>query len=195
MKSVRRFRDVVAAGLVVAGCLFPLVVGHAAAGEVPEPSDYRMDDYRAPVPNTLAGARVLDTAAVAALWKAGGAVFIDVLPKLPRPDLPPGTVFRLPARNAIPGSMWLPDVGYGALSDEMAAYFREELAAATGGDPTRTVLFYCLADCWMSWNAARRALEWGYSDVAWYPEGTDGWAFDGLPLEEIKPVPRPGITD
>ena len=43
----------------------------------------------------------------------------------------------------------------------------------------------------MSWNAAKRALELGYSDVAWYPEGTDGWLIAGLPLQDATPEPRP----
>jgi PQQ-dependent catabolism-associated CXXCW motif protein len=53
------------------------------------------------------------------------------------------------------------------------------------------VVLYCLADCWMSWNAAKRAQEIGYSNVAWYREGTDGWFAAGLPLEETAPEPRP----
>ena len=36
----------------------------------------------------------------------------------------------------------------------------------------------------MSWNAAKRALALGYAHVAWYPEGADGWAAAGLPLEK-----------
>jgi rhodanese-related sulfurtransferase len=44
----------------------------------------------------------------------------------------------------------------------------------------------------MSWNAAKRALTYGYSDVAWYPEGTDGWQFADLPLEDSHPEPRNG---
>jgi rhodanese-related sulfurtransferase len=43
----------------------------------------------------------------------------------------------------------------------------------------------------MSWNAAKRALSLGYSDVAWYPEWTDGWLATGLPLEDATPEPRP----
>ena len=50
---------------------------------------------------------------------------------------------------------------------------------------------YCLADCWMSWNAAKRALKIGYSNVAWYRDGTDGWLAAGLPLQEATPEPRP----
>jgi rhodanese-related sulfurtransferase len=42
----------------------------------------------------------------------------------------------------------------------------------------------------MSWNAAKRAMSLGYSDVAWYPEGADGWAKVGHPLEPREPEPR-----
>jgi PQQ-dependent catabolism-associated CXXCW motif protein len=74
----------------------------------------------------------------------------------------------------------------------MADYFSKGLEKATHGDHARIVVLYCLADCWMSWNAAKRALSLGYSNVAWYREGTDGWIAAGLPLEQATPEPRPG---
>jgi rhodanese-related sulfurtransferase len=43
----------------------------------------------------------------------------------------------------------------------------------------------------MSWNAAKRVLAMGYSHVIWYPDGTDGWQEEGLPLEDVQPMPRP----
>ena len=186
------FRSCLIALIVAAGLGFS---GAAQAAGVAEPDGFRSDEYRAPVPDGLAGARTVDTAGAEDLWRAGNAVFIDVLPKPPKPKLPPGTVFRQPPRDHIPGSIWLPDVGYGELSDEMAGYFRTELERAVEGDLSRTVVFYCLADCWMSWNAAKRAMAWGYTDVVWYPEGTDGWTFEGLPTEVGVPVPRPGLEE
>jgi rhodanese-related sulfurtransferase len=42
----------------------------------------------------------------------------------------------------------------------------------------------------MSWNAAKRALTLGYSDVIWYPDGTDGWTEADLPLAPATPMPR-----
>ena len=42
----------------------------------------------------------------------------------------------------------------------------------------------------MSWNAARRAVAWGYDSVIWYPDGTDEWEAAGLPLAPSSPVPR-----
>ncbi len=164
-----------------------------AQGEAapPEPEGYRMQDYRGPVPATLAGARVIATEQARALWEEGEAVFVDVLPRPPRPEgLPEGTIWRPAPREDIPGSVWLPDTGYGALSPEAAAYLAEGLRRASGGDPEAPLVFYCKAECWMSWNAAKRAREaLGYGAVAWYPDGTDGWAAAGLPLEAREPEP------
>jgi PQQ-dependent catabolism-associated CXXCW motif protein len=160
-----------------------------ALAQVAEPDAYRMEAFRAPVPATLTGATVVDTEAVETLWRDGGAVFIDVLPRAEKPaNLPTGTIWRDKPRDSIPGAIWLPNVGYGALADVTDAYFRDGLSRATGGDADRAVVFFCLRDCWMSWNAARRAItEYGYTQVYWYPDGTDGWSDWMLPLERVSP--------
>ncbi|MEX2631129.1 MAG: PQQ-dependent catabolism-associated CXXCW motif protein [Tistlia sp.] len=164
----------------------------AADPAVAEPAGYRLEGYRAPVPDNLAGATVVDTAGAAALLDGGAALPVDVLPRPPKPEgLRAGTIWRQPPRDNIPGSLWLPNTGYGALSESMARYFREALARGTGGERDRGLLFYCLSDCWMSWNAAKRALALGYRRVFWYPDGTDGWSAAGLPLERSEPVPPP----
>ncbi|QZO02544.1 PQQ-dependent catabolism-associated CXXCW motif protein [Chenggangzhangella methanolivorans] len=153
-----------------------------------EPSGYRMDDYRTPTPLTLSGARSIDTKSAEALWRAKSAVFLDTMPRDRHPpNLPPGTVWRDKPREDIPGSVWLANVGYGALVPETEAYFRDALTALSGGDKAKPLLFYCRAACWMSWNAAKRAMEWGYTDVIWYSAGTDGWGEAGLPLERATP--------
>jgi len=157
-------------------------------GQVAEPSGYRMEQYRSPVPATLKGATVVTTAQAEALWRDRKAVFFDVMPQPPKPaNLPAGTIWREKERNDIPGSIWLANVGYGAIPEETARYFADGLSVGTGGDKSRAVLFYCMTDCWMSWNAAKRALEWGYKSVVWYPQGADGWEQAGLPLEENRP--------
>jgi PQQ-dependent catabolism-associated CXXCW motif protein len=153
-----------------------------------EPLSYRMEDYRAPVPATLQGAKVVTTDEAAALLTDKRAVFFDVMPHTPKPaKLPAGTIWREKVRNNIPGSVWLPNVGYGALSGETADYFQAALETLTGGDNKRMILFYCMTDCWMSWNAAKRAIEWGYGSVIWYPSGADGWEKGGHALSEGKP--------
>ena len=174
--------------ILVLGLVCMLTVGARPL----EPQGYRMDDYRTPTPETVAGGVVLDTDAAYELWKSGSAVWIDVLPAPRRPaNLPISALWMpVPHRN-IPDSLWLPDIGRGALSPELQTYFRDQLAAATRGQRDTAVVFYCLADCWMSWNAAKRAAAWGYTRVYWYPDGTDGWAAAKLPLTETEPVPGP----
>jgi PQQ-dependent catabolism-associated CXXCW motif protein len=162
----------------------------AVAAEVDEPAGYRFEPYRAPTPGRLTGATTIDTAAAERLWREGSALFVDVMPRDAKPaNLPPGTIWRERRRENIPGSAWLANVGYGALSEEMEAYFQEALAGLSKGEPTRSLVFYCQKHCWMSWNAAKRAIALGYSRVYWYPDGTEGWAAEGLPLAEAHPRP------
>lgn len=169
------------------------LAAQASLAQVPEPDSYRMEAYRGPVPETLQGARVIDTAEAERIWREGNAGFIDVLPRAPKPDnLPEGTIWREHPRMSIPGSIWLPNVGYGEIAEATADYFRRGIETAQAGDPERLLVFFCLDECWMSWNAARRAVEWGMPNVAWFPEGTDIWEFGNLPLEEIRPEePQP----
>ena len=163
----------------------------AHAQLAPEPDGYRTENYRAPVPETLAGAKVLTTAEAEAIWRAGTGVFIDVLPRAPKPpNLPAGTVWRDKPRLNIPGSIWLPDTGYGSLAAVTEEYLRRGLDLASKGDKTAMLVLYCQEDCWMSWNAAKRALTLGYRNVAWYPEGTDGWQRSNLPVADSQPQPR-----
>jgi PQQ-dependent catabolism-associated CXXCW motif protein len=179
------------AGLVLAA--FVTTAPAYPQGLVAEPDGYRMNDYRTLVPETLAGARVLTTAEAETIWRAKAAVFIDVLPRAPKPqNLPAGTIWRDKPRLNIPGSVWLPDTGYGKLAEATEDYLRRGLAQASDGDKSRLLVIYCQADCWMSWNAAKRVLSYGYSNVAWYPEGTDGWERANLPTADSQPEPRAG---
>ena len=179
-----------AAVLILA--IFALAPGVHAQELVLEPEGYRNEDYRAPVPDTLAGARVLGTAEAEAIWRARTGVFIDVLPRAPKPsNLPSGTIWRDRPRQNIPGSIWLPDTGYGQLAEAMENYLRRGVERASNGNRGALIVVYCQANCWMSWNAAKRILTYGYSNVAWYPDGTDGWDRANLPMVESQPEPRP----
>lgn len=157
---------------------------------VPEPIDYRLDDYLAPTPATIAGGTAVTTAELQALIRAGDLLLVDVLPIQKRPDnLPASTLWLPKPRKNIPGSVWLPEVGRGALSPEVERYFRDNLERLTAGDRARPIVIYCLAECWMSWNAAKRAVELGYSRVYWYRDGTDGWTAAGLSTAVSEPAP------
>jgi PQQ-dependent catabolism-associated CXXCW motif protein len=164
-----------------------------AEGPPPEPTGYRTGNYRAPTPATLAGARVLSTVEAERLWRDIAVVFVDVLPHAPRPaNLPPETIWRDKPRLDIPGSIWLPDTGYGELANVTQDYLRTNIERATGGDRAKLIVVYCLRDCWMSWNAAKRILSLGYVNVDWYPDGTDGWIDMMLPVAEAQPAPSVG---
>jgi PQQ-dependent catabolism-associated CXXCW motif protein len=117
-------------------------------------------------------------------------VVIDVLPKPPRPDkLPADTLWHPPTRMDIPGSIWRTNTGYGALSPEMASYFRTALDRLTLGNKEHPLAFYCEAECWMSWNAAKRALSYGYLQVHWFPGGVQEWIRQGYPTLPNLPLP------
>lgn len=178
-----------AIALIAVALAAPAVAETAARPS--EPEGYRLENYRAPVPATLKGAQVIDTTKAFELWQGKAAIFVDALPHAPRPaGLPEKAVFREQPRFDIPGGLWLPDTGYGEISDATQRYLEKGLAKATDGDKAEPLVFYCLTNCWMSWNAAKRAMTLGYTNVLWYPEGTDGWASAKHPLEEKKPEPR-----
>ena len=176
--------------ILAAAVLLPAVATAASVAPA-EPAGYRMGGYHGPVPATLHGATVLDDAGAAAAWRAG-VPFIDTSPQPPRPAGLPASALWVPrAHPDIPGSVWLPDVGYGALAPATERYFRAGLRRATGGDPSRRIVIYCKESCWHSWNAAKRAVAWGYTHVAWYPNGVNGWKRAGLPLKDNTAQPRP----
>ena len=113
----------------------------------------------------------------------------DVYPQAPKPpNLPAGTFWRDPVHRSIEGAHWLPNVGYGALSPTLEEYFRTRLERLTAGNRDSPLVFFCLKDCWMSWNAAKRALELGYRNVMWFRDGTDGWQELGYPLVDVAKV-------
>ena len=162
----------IAVGLI--GC-------QAAQGAgVPEPASYRMDHYRGPVPETVHGGTVVHLAALPGLIASLHPVLIDVLPAPTPPAEQRADLPRMPLQHEdIPGSIWLPEVGRGALSPQTESWFRAQLGKATHGDLDKPVVFYCLSNCWMSWNATRRAISYGYTHAIWFPEGADGWLAAG----------------
>jgi PQQ-dependent catabolism-associated CXXCW motif protein len=175
-----------------------LLAGQGLAGEPlpPEPDGYRTGDLHGATPATLAGARVLDLAALEAAIK-DGAVLIDVGPAAVKPDDMPADRPWLPTHRSIPGAAWLPGAGLGEdLAPERAALLLGQVAELTGGDPARPVVVFCKPDCWASWNLGRRLVLAGYARVAWFPGGVDAWQaehptapVEALPGWEASPTP------
>ncbi len=159
--------------------IMPLLV----AATVPEPEGFRLDEYNAPVPATLQGARAIDAPALAAAMSEG-AIAIDVMPAPRRPPSLPQDRPWLPVqRMHVPGSLWWPEVGRGVISPALDSWFRARRAAVTGGNKNKSIAFYCKADCWMSWNAAKRAISYGYRNVLWFAGGAEAWANAGYQLQ------------
>ena len=145
----------------------------------------------APVPATLAGARVLSTADAEAIWRAKAGIFIDVLlarqPQnlrghgLARQAAVQHSRQRLVTRHRLPkvggGDRGLPSPWIGP-----CVWWQSCRAA-------RDLLPGGLLDVL---DAARQILSYGYRNVAWYPDGTDGWERAGLPLSVSQPEPRVG---
>lgn len=165
-----------------APCLALLLIAAA-----PEPRDIWVGPIHGPVPATLAGGTVVRTPAVQALLQRPGVVVVDVseAPRRPR-GLAPGAPWLPLAHRDIPGSIWIPGAGRGIVSAELAAYYRERLAQLTGAARDRPILVYCHPRCWMSWNAARRAIGYGYRRVFWYPDGIEAWQRAGLPMAPAR---------
>ena len=160
----------------------------SSQSDIAEPEGYKMDEYRSATPQSLNGATVVNAETAHQLFKNGDVQFIDVLPSPRRPkELAEDSVWLPQTRLNIPGSIWLADVGYGVLSDELDHYFLTNLQklVESGNDK---ILFYCNVDCWMSYNAAKRALNYGFKHILWFPGGVDEWADHGFALTESKPV-------
>lgn len=151
---------------------------------------YRIGRQRAPTPEDIPPpARLVGSAEAAALI-AAGALVLDVLGAAQsRFDELDGTWLVSEPRLSLPGALWLPETGRGRLDPAMRAYLADNLAVATGGDRDHPVVVFCIADCWMSWNAAQRISAMGYGAVYWYRLGTDGWLDEGWPLQRVDPVP------
>ncbi len=88
---------------------------------------YRISRYRAPVPQTVPGAKPISAADVVPLIAQKRAVLIDVLAAEGAGPDPATGAWRLSKPHSnIPGSVWLPDVGRGDITPALDAYFRVE---------------------------------------------------------------------
>jgi PQQ-dependent catabolism-associated CXXCW motif protein len=146
---------------------------------------YRLFRYRSPTPKHSDHAQTLSTESLLALLKKPESpALLDVQP------LPWNHVFiQKEPRLHIPGSTWIPNVGLGELTPEWELYFRFHLSKITKDNKKHPLVIYCRADCWMSWNALKRASSWGYSNLYWYRNGSDGWLEHDLETTTARPEP------
>ncbi|MFL1389767.1 PQQ-dependent catabolism-associated CXXCW motif protein [Pseudomonas tritici] len=147
---------------------------------------YRTSLYRSPTPDQLPGATIVDTPALQALLNQTPApVLIDVY----RRQWLQGRFIEDQPHANLPGSHWLANTGDGDLTPEWQGYLVRHLYKFTGGNLARPLVFYCRSDCWLSWNAVKRAAELGYTSVYWYRDGLDAWEAANLPVMAATPEP------
>jgi len=158
---------------------------------------YRAASYRAPVDRDPAPATRIALPAAMAL--AGDALFIDVLPAAGALRAPHSGRWTLCARcgdgggvhQTIAGAIWLPEVGRSMPDRVLWQGLLARVAAWRRHHRQGLVVVFCRADCWMSWNAARRLALGGVGNVWWLAEGIEGWQAAGGRLVAAQPLATP----
>ncbi len=174
-------------------CLGVLASSGAAQESVLFDADtgYRIARYRAVVPGPPAGVTRVDARAVARMVERGGAVLVDVYPAEGGVrDVATGKWRLARAHATIPGAAWFPEAGRGRPDPAVERWFLDGVASLARGKPGRPIVLFCLADCWMSWNASLRLTRAGYRGVVWFAEGADGWRDLGRPLAPVTPYEK-----
>lgn len=137
---------------------------------VPATRELRRPPYHAPTPREIPGARVVHTTELRALLAgAQRPLLIDVLSG--------------EGHETLAGALWLGGAGRGeAYDDEVQTSLAPLLVQLTHGDKAMPMAFFCAgAQCWLSYNAALRAVAAGYTRVYWYRGGIDAWTEAELP--------------
>jgi PQQ-dependent catabolism-associated CXXCW motif protein len=135
----------------------------------------RQQPYHAPTPLTIPGAKVVQTRELRAMLAgARPPLLIDVL----------GEEGHL----TLAGAVWLSGAGRGTnFVDPVQAVLTPLLEKLTINDKTRALVFFCAnSQCWLSYNAALRAVAAGYRAVYWYRGGVEAWAAAGLPTAKTS---------
>lgn len=117
-----------------------------------------------PTPTSIPGGHTITTDRLLALYQQGqqtGLLVFDVL----------GSGYTLPmAQNAVGAAE------PGSFNDQVQRNFGQFLQQTTQGNTGRPMVFYCQGPhCWMSYNAALRAIHLGYRQVYWYRGGVEAW--------------------
>ena len=145
---------------------------------VPPTATLRLNDFDAPTPLRIEGARTITTGALQQMMAS---------------NRPPLLVDVIGGQQSIslPGAVWMREAGAGRhIDDDVQAWFDYHLSKHTGGDKSRALVIFCASRmCWLAHNATLRAVDLGYTEVYWYRGGRDSWQAAGLPLTPVAPPP------
>ena len=125
-----------------------------------------------PTPASIPGGQVVTTKGLIGLVQGQQAPYI-LFDVLGQPEVLP---------NAVPAA-WLSQPG--TFNDSVQPQAAQMLGQRTQGRKDVALVFYCLSrECWMSYNAALRAINAGYTNVLWYRGGIEAWKMAGLPTQQ-----------
>lgn len=176
----------------LAGAAFLVAAGPLAADPALfDAAGYRIAEYRAPTPETAPYGRVVNAEEVAELQRRG-AVLLDVMGLRHYRIAEDGSWLVPQPHASIAGAVWLPVVGWGRLEDWQQAYLDDSLAALTKNDPAKSLVVFCMTDCWLSWNVVKRLGEAGHRETYWFAGGVDAWQDAGHELVPVTPYPLLG---
>lgn len=133
-------------------------------------SRLRQLPYHGPTPLQIPGAQVVQTRRLQAMLAGPESpLLIDVLSDR--------------GHLTLAGALWLSGAGRGTnFMDPAQSVLVQLLGQLTGGDKARPLVFFCAnSQCWLSYNAALRAVAAAYTKVYWYRGGVESWVAAGLP--------------
>jgi len=162
-----------------------LATSYAENSDLFNEDGYRSTQYRSPTPTFSNYAKTIEPSELLALQKKDPQLLlVDVY----RNPWLRGQFTLQEQHSNLPKSLWLANCGDGSLSEEWMAYCQQNLEQATAANKAYPIVFYCRSDCWLGWNAAKRAHALGYNNLYWLRDGIDGWMQADLPLEPAQPV-------
>ena len=138
----------------------------------------RTDQYHAPTPKELPGAKTIKTMELRALLSQSPApVLIDALGD--------------DGHRTIAGSHWLKGIGVGVLGNAVTERMRLDLEKLTAGRKSAPLVFFCLSSqCWLSYNAGLHAIGLGYTNIHWYRGGIEAWQRAEFEVRQAMPYQR-----
>jgi rhodanese-related sulfurtransferase len=130
--------------------------------------------FHGPTPASIPGGQVITTKGLVELMRGGQAPVL-VLDVLGGAEMIQGAQYAVPAAQP------------GAFNDQTQQQFVGYLQQATNGNKQHPIVTYCLStQCWMSYNAALRAINAGYTNVLWYRGGIEAWKQAGMPTQRTQ---------
>jgi len=176
----------------VAPWLPTLAGAEDAAPPLFDAQGFRNARYRTPVDRDPAPARRLALVDALRLRPDHDAVFVDVLPAGGGVrDAASGRWRLAEPHQTIPGAKWYPETGWATVDPTLWSGLLGVVTATRRRHPHWPIILFCRADCWMSWNAARRLALAGVENVWWFAEGIEGWHEAGRPLRATQPEATP----